>query len=274
MHRILFTIGGHPIYAFGVLVAMGVVAGIALAARQAPRAGLRSEQAVETLLLSVVLGLILARVVYVSQNLAWFAAHPGHLLDLREGGLSSHGGLIGFCLAPLITARYYRIRALDLLDLFAPALMLGLALGRIGCVLNGCCFGRPCSLPWAVGLPTANGGVVLRHPSPLYEGILALALCLLFARLLERRRVRGELFALMIGLYSLARFIVEFFREGDTLGGLSLAQYVSLALMAASAAWIHWLRRSGETLPPAELPAADLEAPSTGSRRRERGKRR
>lgn len=270
MHRVLFTIGPYPIYAFGVLVALGVVAGISLAARQAPRAGVKSEQAVETLLLSVVLGLILARLVFVLQNLPWFAAHPEHLLEIREGGLSSHGGLMGFCLAPVILARRYQVHVLDLLDLFAAPLMLGLAVGRVGCMLNGCCYGRVCTLPWALPVAGPGGIAVLRHPSPLYEGVAALGLCVLFSFLLRRRRVRGELFALMIGAYSLVRFVVEFFREGQTMGGLSLAQYVSLALMTASSAWFFYLKRSGAILAPAG-PTASASAPASPPRRRDRG---
>ena len=270
MHRILFTIGNYPIYAFGVLVALGVVAGISLAARQAPRAGVKSEQAVETLLLAVVLGLILARLVFVLQNASWFATHPQHLLEFREGGLSSHGGLIGFCLAPVILARRYQVHVLDLLDLFAAPLMLGLAVGRVGCMLNGCCYGRVCDLPWAVPVMGPGGIAIVRHPSPLYEGVAALGLCVLFSVLLRHRRVRGELFALMIGTYSLVRFVVEFFREGQTMGGLSLAQYVSLALMMASGAWLFFLKRNGAVLAPPGPPTG-ASAPAPSSRRRERG---
>ena len=115
-------------------------------------------------------------------------------------------------------ARRYKVNVLDLLDVFAAPLMLGLALGRVGCMLNGCCFGRACNLPWALPVPGPGGVAVLRHPSPLYEGIAALGLCLLFSYLLDRRKVRGEVFALLLGAYSLARFGVEFFREGQDHG--------------------------------------------------------
>jgi phosphatidylglycerol:prolipoprotein diacylglycerol transferase len=234
MHRILFQIGDYPIYSFGVFVALGVLVGAFITARLAWRAGLSREQALDAVVWIVALGILLARLAYVAQDLKFFAAHPHELLNFRGGGMSWHGGILGMILGTALIAKRTGARFADLLDVFAPAMMAGLAVGRIGCFLNGCCYGRVSDVPWACPLPHEATGVLLyRHPAPLYEMAAAFAMFGILLVWLRHRRFHGEVFLGFLLLYSSVRFGVEFFREGKLLaGGLSLAQYVSLGLMA------------------------------------------
>jgi phosphatidylglycerol:prolipoprotein diacylglycerol transferase len=237
MHRILFHIGTFPIYSFGVMVAIAVMLGSWLTTRNAHRIGLTREQALEVLSWVVGLGVLFSRLAFVVQNLSWYLQHPNEILDFRGGGMSWHGCIIGLVLAVWLQARRVGVGSLDLLDLCAPGSLLGLAIGRIGCFLNGCCFGRECSLPWAVYLPDEiTGKAAYRHPSPLYEMTLAFIGVAILQRILAQRRFRGQVFWNFLLVYSIIRFIVEFFRQSTLLAlGLSLAQWVSIGLMIFSA---------------------------------------
>lgn len=244
MHRILFTIGHYPIYSYGVMVALGVLFGSLAARGECRRMKIDADLAMEGMVLAVVLGILLARVAYVVQNVGWFSAHPVELLDFRAGGMSIHGGYIGLILATFITAWRGRIRAGDLFDCFAPGLILGMVFGRMGCFLNGCCYGRVSDVPWAIRMPDDHGMWLPRHPTQLYEMAGALVLFFFLTWWLRRHRVAsGEVFWGFLATYSVLRFTVEFFRDGTLLpGGLSLAQYVSIGVMAVSVVAIAVLR--------------------------------
>ena len=109
-------------------------------------------------------------------------------------------------------ARCKRLDPVEMLDVLSPGLMLGRVVGRIGCILNACCYGRPSDLAWSTPLPDGLSGLpVWRHPSPLYEAFLALALVGALAWWLSRRRFNGEMFLAMAFLYSGVRLGAEFF---------------------------------------------------------------
>ena len=124
-----------------------------------------------------------------------------------------------------------------LADVLAPSIALGYVFGRLGCLMNGCCFGRACDLPWAVHFPadheTHGAGA---HPTQLYEAALNLALYAALAWLFRRRKFDGQVFATYLVSYALVRSFVEMFR-GDypayTLGFITPAHWVSAGLLAA-----------------------------------------
>jgi phosphatidylglycerol:prolipoprotein diacylglycerol transferase len=157
-------------------------------------------------------------------------AHPLAMLDPRLGGRALIGGVLVGWGAVEVAKRWLGIRR-STGDLFALALPAGEAVGRVGCFFNGCCYGVPTALPWAVYQHGA-----WRHPAQLYATVLALALFGVLAALRERMPREGDLFRLYLALFGTSRFLLEFLRERTmSFGGLSLAQWICLELAVTGA---------------------------------------
>jgi phosphatidylglycerol:prolipoprotein diacylglycerol transferase len=190
-------------------------------------------------------GVVGSRLDYVVQN---YDDVSGDLLGnvFSGSGLVWYGGLIGGAAGVLLWAWRRGYLGVQLLDVLAPALALGYAIGRVGCQLSGDGdYGTRSDLPWAMSYPDGTVPTTDEvHPTPVYEtfamGLVALALWQL------RDRLRpGALFALYLVLAGLERLLVEFVRRNDeVVAGLTLAQLLSLAMIAAGAAWIARLRAS------------------------------
>lgn len=175
-----------------------------------------------------------------------YATHPLDIFKVWEGGMSFHGGLLGVMLALWLFTRRHHITFLTLSDFVAPLVPLGLAAGRLGNFINGELWGRETSpsSPWAMVFPQAHDGLA-RHPSQLYE--LALEGLMLFAMLWlysSKPRRQGQVSALFLLGYGIARFTVEFTREPDNflglLGlGLSMGQWLCVPMLVAGA--VLWL---------------------------------
>ncbi len=242
----LFHIGPVTVYSYGTMIALAVLAALFLVWRQAPREGIDPNFTVDFMLAVVVAGLVGSRLVYVALNWRDYAGNPWAIIGIggwERQGLAIHGGLLGGVGAGWVMARRLKLRFWSLADLYARALAVGLGIGRIGCLLAGCCYGRPTGGEWGCTTVYAYG---LRHPSQLYETFLLLALFLFLTWRMTKPRRLGQLFGLFLAGYGCARFLAEFFREGERVAaGLSLGQIVSLGLVAAGAA-IHRARRESE----------------------------
>lgn len=242
MHPILLRIGNLTLHSYGLMLAIGCALGIWRAARNSHRAGITETQTLDVGILVVLVGLIGARLTYTALNWREYIVDPLGILYVWDGGLTFFGGLALGGIAGLIWALRARVSVRRLADLAAPTVALSYGIARIGCFLNGCCYGVACSLPWAVRFH-ADGGDVLTppsHPVQLYASALSL---LIFAFLvwLERRGLRpGRLFAIWLILSSLERLTLENFRRGVTAetiwGPVTQAQVVSLMLMMAGLA--------------------------------------
>jgi len=169
---------------------------------------------------------------------AYYLQHPIEIIYLWEGGMSFHGGLLGVVLSLWLFARRRQYRFLELGDLIAPLVPLGLAAGRLGNFINGELWGRPTDLPWGMIFPAAQDGIA-RHPSQLYqfglEGIGLFLLVWLFAR---KPRPTGQVSAIFLMGYAVFRFITEFAREPDAFLGLlvanlSMGQWLCIPMLIA-----------------------------------------
>jgi phosphatidylglycerol:prolipoprotein diacylglycerol transferase len=174
-----------------------------------------------------------------------FAGKALTVLYLWQGGLAFHGGIAGGIIGGYLFARIRKLSFPLLADICAPALALGYAITRVGCFLNGCCYGHECDLPWAVTFPAnTDAGGVARHPTQLYAVLANLIIFAVLARLYPRVSVRGNLFLLYLVLYSVYRFIVEFFRRGATanvfapLAPLTEAQTASIIIGLGALVWL------------------------------------
>ena len=167
-----------------------------------------------------------ARVAYVITEYQYFI-HVSwwEVFKVTSGGLAFHGGLIGGFLAGFWFIKRKKLYPWKLVDLFTPFIALGYSIVRIGCLLNGCCYGKITTVPWALRCPAND--LSLRHPTQLYSMIGSLILFGILWRGRHRHHFAGFLFLLYLGLYSIMRFIVEIYRESPMVfPWLSLAQLV------------------------------------------------
>lgn len=247
--RVALSFGSLRITWYGIAVVCGFVFGLWTASRRAVRDRISPEAVADLGLWLMIGGIAGARLWYVIAY--WrdeFASRPlWEALAIFHGGLVFYGGLVGASLATILYARKRNLSLWKLSDALAPSIALGHFFGRIGCFVNGCCYGSHCTLPWAVSykdVPSDNPGVTL-HPVQLYEAGLNLVLYAFLARQYRRKRFDGEIFALYLGCYGAVRFGVEFFR-GDYsvryLGGWATPGQIG-SLIALVAAVILWINR-------------------------------
>lgn len=250
MDRIAFHIGPLAITWYGLCVAGGFWLGAWTAARRAPRVGIRADTVWDSLWVLIVAGIIGARALYVVTY--WdrdFRNEPiSEVFMVHHGGLVFHGGFVFATIAGFAWCTWKRIPGWTLADVLAPSLALGHALGRVGCLLNGCCYGRRCEMPWALRYPAdheTHGTPV--HPTQAYEALLALGLAAVLEGVFRRRRFDGQVFALYLMAYAVLRAGVECFR-GDypvhtlTLGFITPAHWVSLGLFLLGGG-LYFIRR-------------------------------
>jgi phosphatidylglycerol---prolipoprotein diacylglyceryl transferase len=199
-----------------------------------------SSETIADVTLWIMLGTILgARAVYVATY--WkdeFAGQPlSEIFAIWHGGLVFYGGLIGAIVAGAIYLCWKKLPLWKVADVLAPSIALGSVFGRIGCLLNGCCYGRACDLPWAITFPADNPlhpPTSPVHPTEIYDALLNLGLYVFLAWLFRRKKFDGQIFATYLLCYAVTRSFVEYFR-GDYTNlhyhfGLTPAQLVSVPI--------------------------------------------
>jgi len=201
--------------------------------KDAARRNINADIIYDLVFWTVLSGIIGARIFYILLNLEVFLDDPIEIIMIQHGGLAYQGGFIFGLMATVIFLKKNKLAFLPMADLVAPYIALGHAIGRIGCFLNGCCYGRPVS--WGIYVPGLHAHL---HPTQLYE---AVSLFIIFFILKGFRRMTlpaGQVFALYLVLAALERFVVENFRgDHDVLyWGFSIYQLVSLGIMAAGLA--------------------------------------
>jgi phosphatidylglycerol:prolipoprotein diacylglycerol transferase len=253
MHPILFEIGNWPVYSYGVLLALAYLAGLQLAVMRARRLGLDGARVMDLGIYLIIAALVGAKLMLIVIDFDYFRRQPREMLSLVRAGGVFYGGLIAAFLAGLWLVRRYKLPVWATADAIAPGIALGHIVGRLGCLLAGCCYGRPTDVPWAITFtnPVASLNVgtpldVPLHPTQLYDA--GAELVILIVLLLTERRGRtfgGRTFWLYMLLYAISRFVVEFYR-GDQRGmlmGLSTSQFVSVLVVPVAV--IMFLRLRG-----------------------------
>ena len=253
MHPIAFYLGSLPVRWYGVMMALAFLAGLWTATRRARLANVSGEVITDVTVWLLFGSIIGARIVYVTTY--WkqeFADQPlSEIFMIQHGGLVYYGGLIGATLAGLIYLSWKKLPIWKIADILAPSVALGSVFGRIGCLMNGCCYGRACDLPWAIRFPTDNALSLPTqpvHPTQIYDALLNLILYLALAWLFRRKKFDGQIFALYLIGYAICRFIVEFFR-GDYpadhihAGLFTSAQLLSGPILLTGVALWFWFAR-------------------------------
>ena len=239
-----------PIRWYGVMMALAFLAGLWTATRRARLANVSGEIIADVTMWLMAGSIVGARFVYVTTY--WkqeFADQPfREVFMIQHGGLVYYGGLIGATLAGFIYGLWKKLPVWKIADILAPSIALGSVFGRIGCLLNGCCYGRACDLPWAIHFPadheTHGVGV---HPTEIYDALLNLILYLALAWLFRRKKFDGQILALYFIGYAICRTTAEFFR-GDYpadhihAGIFTSAQLVSAPILIVGLALFFWRR--------------------------------
>ena len=285
MRPILFeiTITGDlqlVVPAYGTFLLLGFLLALWLIRRRASNLGLVTSDVLNLGYSVILLGMVGAHLLHAAVYWDAYTSKPAltdlstaydinlwKLIAFWEGGLIYYGGLIGGIVAAVLFALFKKIPVLDLLDLTAPPAVLGLALTRIGCFFNGCCFGQPTQLPWSVQFPAESyvhikqlqDGLIVHgetplavHPTQLYELVAALLIFVILWIAYNHRKFAGEIFFSFGLLYTVWRFFKEFFRADSypwkpelgtwapVLGTLNLYQYLSIVLFIIFGALMLW----------------------------------
>lgn len=266
----LWTHHAFKLHSYGVFLFAGFVFGTWTAYHEAKRRGLDSDLIIDMMTPMLLFSVIACRLLYVVLNRDQFHT-LGDVVRLWDGGLSFHGALIG---GPLVVAYFSwsrRIPFAAIADTISPSVFLGNVFGRIGCFMNGCCYGTVCTLPWGVHFDAAHdtSAAVLRHPAQLYSAALSLILFFVLRRLRltpSFQRFPGQTTLAFFGLYAVERAIMEVFRTGETartvLGTtwLTQAQVVSIiGLCVVAGLWMVLSQRARHPLFPSD-PVAPLKS--------------
>lgn len=237
MYPVIGRVGPFVIHSYGLALAVAFLAAFAWIRYECGRRDIVREIAADLVLAAAVGGLAGARLAYVAAHWDYFGRHLVDVVKFQQGGLVFYGGVAGGAAGVALVARLRKLPFGQVADMAAPALALGAAIGRVGCLLNGCCCGRLTQGSLGITFPAPLGGP--RFATQAFDGLYNLAI---FAALvlISRRWSKlkpGFLFWLYAAVYSIFRFGVEFLRENPILiGGLSGVQIISLCLFAGSAA--------------------------------------
>lgn len=241
MHPEVFELGPLHLRSYGLMMAIAFVVGTFLGLREARRMSLDEDKVVNVILVTLIASVFGARMLYVLEHLSEFRREWTSVLALWQGGLTLYGGVAAGTFAGLVAARRMGLPVWITADALTPSLALGTMFGRIGCYLNGCCYGRPTNLPWGVVFPHDSFaylefGEQPVHPSQIYNALAGLALFLLFMALRKRFRVPGVMFWTFIILFALIRIPLDMTRtyEADAvLMRIGMLDFTESQLMSA-----------------------------------------
>lgn len=224
MYPVLVRIGPINIYSYGVMLALAFLVAIFLARRHAIFLGMDGDAIIDLGIWLIISGILGARLLYVLLNLNYYKEVPLESVMIWRGGLVWYGGLIS---AVLVAVWFLRKRKMPILktgDLMLPYVALGQAIGRIGCFLNGCCYGKPTALAFGVSFTSAQAPV---HPTQLYESA---AMFLLYLALRKIKPGNGKTILLYLLFYAAFRFFNEFLRGDNPIAlmGLTISQIISV----------------------------------------------
>ena len=246
---ILFHLGPLALRWYGVIMAIAVLVGSYVFARQLRKRGISSDHVYGMLLLAVPLGIVGARLFHILDNFAFYWHHPGQLWTLQLIGLAIYGVLTGGVAAVVIYSRWKKLPTWRVLDCLALAIPVGQLIGKCANIINGDTWGYPTKLPWGFvyrnphALLPANLLGVPTQPTPVYEQVWLLVVIAILLYAMPRLKTDGMAFLLYLGLYSFGRFFISFERVNNTLFlGLREAQLLALVVLVDVIPLAVWLR--------------------------------
>lgn len=255
-------IGKYTIFYYGIIIMLGAIAAALLAAFEARRKGQSTEIVWDGLVWVLIGGIVGARIWHIltppasmveaGYTTMFYLTHPLNAINIRAGGLGIPGAVIGGFIAIYIFCRRRKLDFAFWLDIAAPAVALGQAIGRWGNYFNQELYGSPSDLPWAISIDPQNRlpgykNQATYHPLFLYESIWNFAIVVLLlwlGRKYEHWLINGDLFFIYLMTYPLGRFLLEFLRlDPARVGGININQTVMLLVMLAAAGAFIWRHR-------------------------------
>lgn len=240
---IAFSVGPFSVRWYGILIASAIVIGTFLALREAERKGLDPDLFLNVIIFCVPAAFIGARIYYVIFNWGYYSRYPAEIPVTWHGGLAIHGGLIGAILVGYFITRKYTMNIWQALDIVAPSIILGQAIGRWGNFFNQEAYGYqvdPSEIPWAMYIDGAY-----RHPTFLYESLWNLSVFFFLLWFRRKKNLKlGDVFLSYAMLYSIGRFFVEGFRTDSLMltPTLRAAQVLSILVVVVSAGLLYYRR--------------------------------
>ena len=234
MNPVAFTLFGLEIRWYGILISLGMLLGLLIASYTCKVRKVNYDNIIDGLIIAIPVGIIGARLYYVFFNLPYYLDNPSEIINIRNGGLAIHGGIIFGVLAAYIFCRVKKYHFLSLLDVAAPSIILAQALGRWGNFFNMEAHGGPVSESFISHFPQfIQKGMFIQgtyyHPTFLYESIWNIIVFGILMYMVHKVKTKGVIFFTYFGLYSIGRFFIEGLRTDSLMFfGLRTAQFVSL----------------------------------------------
>lgn len=269
MYQIAFEIFGKPIHWYGICIAVGFLAATGIMLWKKEYAEMTSDAVFDCAMYALISGLVGARIFYVVQF--WQQDFAGKsfwkVFRVDQGGLVFYGGFILAILVVMLYARLKKFSILKILDLVSPAIAIGHTFGRIGCFMQGCCFGKPAGSSFCgVHYPLASAparrypslnpleGSSALYPVQLFESLANLLLCIFLLYLFKKVKRPGCIAGIYLMFYAAIRFVMEFFRGDHTHKILEMtpSQFIALCVMLPVGAavfawgWISYTKKQGE----------------------------
>lgn len=250
MHQILFYIGDFPVRSFGVMLSLGILAGLLTSYYVAKAQGRFQEEVIDLAFYAILAGLLGARLWEVIFSWDYYGSHLLEIPVIWNGGISVQGAVVGGLLAVIWYCRKQKIGLWPMLDTLAPGVLVGQAIGRLGCFLNGCCFGVPHQL--GVVYPAGTDayhtfGAVPLFPAVLLEAAWDVLILVLLLAVYKRKPFDGFIALGYFILYSMGRFVLEFWRADSlrTFMDLKAAQMSSVVTIIIAIAFMIYLNNRG-----------------------------
>jgi phosphatidylglycerol:prolipoprotein diacylglycerol transferase len=260
MYPKVLDLGPITIHTYGLLLAMAFIAGIWITSRNARKAEISPDAIWNLGLIVIFAALVGSKLILLFSDYGYYSRNLREIFSLstlRSAGVYYGGLLLALGFAAWYTAKK-KLPAWTLADLAAPGIALGQAIGRLGCLSAGCCYGKPTSLPWGITFTDRyaydNVGVPLNiplHPTQIYESVGAFVLFLYLMRVLAKKQFTGQVLLEYLFLYAALRFAIEFFRNDDRgfvlYGLLSTSQLLAvIAVLCSAAVYLYLIRRPGK----------------------------
>jgi phosphatidylglycerol:prolipoprotein diacylglycerol transferase len=259
------TFGPLTLHSYGFLLAVAFLAGLFVVSAQAKKARMDATRLTDMAVWLLIAGLVGAKLLMVALDLPFYMRNSRELWTIFQSGGVFYGGLLGGIAVAVFFVWRYKLPGWPTADVLAPGVVVGQAIGRLGCFAAGCCFGKPASVPWAVTFTDVYAARQVGtpmdtalHPTQIYESLACFLIFFVLIWLAPRKSFHGQVVLSYAVLYSSFRFAVEFFRgdpdRGSVFGGLlSTSQLIAILLVLTAALVFPYLRRTQKVAP---VPAA------------------
>jgi phosphatidylglycerol:prolipoprotein diacylglycerol transferase len=253
MYPDLIKIGPLTVHTYGALIAIGFIVGLLIAIRTGKRNGIDSQKIMDMGLLLIISGVIGSRITYILMNFSEYSANPLNMLKLWEGGLVFSGGLLAAIISIFFYLRHHKLDFWRVGDVWAPALAIGQAIGRIGCFMAGCCYGKEfhgfCSVVFTDPKSIAPLNIPL-HPTQLYDSFGSFIIFAILMVLSARKQFQGQVFLWFLIMHSTARLVIEKFRGDDRgifLGtNWTVTQFLAIVILISAISALFYLKSKHE----------------------------